>query len=409
MFWEKGDRGGNHQATRQVAPLLYDLTSLQREASNRFGFSARRTLQLAQALYEKHKALTYPRTDSRYLPNDYIATVKGTIRGFSDLTASKAGAFPVELRPFCDKILDEDWVRPNRRVFDTSKVSDHFAIIPTGQPPPKSLDEAEQKLYDMVLRRFLAVFFPAAEFDVTTRFSRIGEDVFKSDGKVLREAGWLEVYGKKAVDEQEGEGGGRVLVAVKPKEMADAKTVEMREESTKPPPRYNEATLLSSMEGAGKLVDDDELREAMSERGLGTPATRAAIIEGLIMDKYVERQGRELIVTTKGLDLVEQLSDLGAETLCSPELTGQWEYRLKLMDTGSSTAAASCGTSARWRQTSWTRAKPTQRQPKSVSCRTLSPPVLSAVPRPSRTRRSLWPAGQRTANCGFSKTWRGAI
>ncbi|MEZ0389441.1 MAG: DNA topoisomerase, partial [Verrucomicrobium sp.] len=181
--------------TRQVAPLLYDLTSLQREASNRFGFSARRTLQLAQALYEKHKALTYPRTDSRYLPNDYIPTVKSTIRGFSELTATKAGAFPVELRPFCDKILDEDWVRPNRRVFDTSKVSDHFAIIPTGQPPPKSLDEAEQKLYDMVLRRFLAVFFPAAEFDVTTRISRIGEDAFKSDGKVLREAGWLQVYG----------------------------------------------------------------------------------------------------------------------------------------------------------------------------------------------------------------------
>ncbi|WP_050028664.1 DNA topoisomerase III [Verrucomicrobium sp. BvORR034] len=331
-FGKKATVEETTKPTRQVAPLLYDLTSLQREASNRFGFSARRTLQLAQALYEKHKALTYPRTDSRYLPNDYIATVKGTIRGFSDLTASKAGAFPVELRPFCDKILDEDWVRPNRRVFDTSKVSDHFAIIPTGQPPPKSLDEAEQKLYDMVLRRFLAVFFPAAEFDVTTRFSRIGEDVFKSDGKVLREAGWLEVYGKKAVDEQEGEGGGRVLVPVKPKEIADAKTVEMREESTKPPPRYNEATLLSSMEGAGKLVDDDELREAMSERGLGTPATRAAIIEGLIMDKYVERQGRELIVTTKGLDLVEQLSDLGAETLCSPELTGQWEYRLKLME-----------------------------------------------------------------------------
>jgi DNA topoisomerase III len=318
--------------TKQIAPLLYDLTSLQREASNRFGFSARRTLQIAQALYEKHKALTYPRTDSRFLPNDYIGTVKDTVRGFSQLTAAKAGAFPVDLRPFCDRIIDQDLVRPNHRIFDTSKVSDHFAIIPTGQPPPKSLDEAEQKLYDMVLRRFLCVFFPAAEFDVTTRISRIGEDAFKSDGKVMRSPGWLEVYGKKAADEQDGEGGGKTLVAVAPNEKAKAKLVESREESTKPPPRYNEATLLSSMEGAGKLVEDEELAEAMSERGLGTPATRAAIIEGLIMDKYIERQQRDLIVTSKGLELIDQLNNLGVETLCSPELTGQWEYKLRQME-----------------------------------------------------------------------------
>lgn len=317
---------------RQVAPLLYDLTSLQREASNRFGFSARRTLQLAQSLYERHKALTYPRTDSRFLPNDYLSTVKDTIKGFSQLSTAKGGAFPMELRPFCDRILDSDWVRPNKRVFDTSKVSDHFAIIPTGQAPPKSLDEAEQKLYDMVLRRFLAVFFPAAEFDVTARISRIGEDAFKSDGKVLREAGWLEVYGKKAADEQDGEGGGKVLVPVKAGEMAATHEIEAREESTKPPPRYNEATLLSTMEGAGKLVEDEELAEAMSERGLGTPATRASIIEGLIYDKYIERQQRDLIVTTKGLDLVDQLGELGAETLTSPELTGQWEYKLRQME-----------------------------------------------------------------------------
>lgn len=318
--------------TKQIAPLLYDLTSLQREASNRFGFSARRTLQIAQALYEKHKALTYPRTDSRYLPNDYLSTVKSTIKGFSELTATKSGAFSLELRPFCDRILDKDWVRPNRRVFDTSKVSDHFAIIPTGQPPPKSLDEAEQKLYDMVLRRFLCVFFPPAEFDVTVRFSRIGEDAFKSDGKVMREAGWLEVYGKKAAEEQGDEADGKTLVAVKANEKAETKLVESREEVTKPPARFNEATLLSSMEGAGKLVEDEELAEAMSERGLGTPATRASIIEGLIMDKYIERQARELIVTTKGLDLIDQLTNLGVDTLCSPELTGQWEYKLRQME-----------------------------------------------------------------------------
>ena len=318
--------------TRQIPPLLYDLTSLQREASNRFGFSARRTLQLAQSLYERHKALTYPRTDSRFLPNDYIGTVKSTIKGFSQLTMGKTGAFPGELRTFCDRIIDNDWVRPNRRIFDGTKVSDHFAIIPTGQMPPKSLDEAEQKLYDMVLRRFLCVFFPAAEFDVTIRISRIGEDAFKTDGKIMRVPGWLEVYGKKAADEQDGEGGGRVLVPVDTNEKAKVREIESREEATKPPPRYNEATLLSTMEGAGKLVEDEELAEAMSERGLGTPATRAAIIEGLIFDKYIERQQRDLIVTTKGLELVDQLNEIGVETLSSPELTGQWEYKLREME-----------------------------------------------------------------------------
>lgn len=319
--------------TKQIAPLLYDLTSLQREASNRFGFSARRTLQIAQALYEKFKVLTYPRTDSRYLPDDYVGTVTGTIRGFSQLTTAKAGGFPMDLRPHCDKILDENWIRPgNKRVFDGSKVSDHFAIIPTGQAPPAGMGEAESKLFDMVTRRFLAVFFPAAEFDVTARITRIGEDAFKSDGKIMRFAGWLAIYGKQAADEQSGEEGGKVLVAAAPGEEAKTLALDLREESTKPPPRFNEATMLSAMEGAGKLVDDDELREAMSERGLGTPATRAAIIEGLINDKYIERQGRDIIVTTKGLDLIDQLSTLGAETLCSPELTGQWEYKLREME-----------------------------------------------------------------------------
>jgi len=318
--------------TKQIAPLLYDLTSLQREASNRFGFSARRTLQIAQALYEKFKVLTYPRTDSRYLPNDYIGTATGVIREFSKLTSAKAGAFPFELQPHCDTILNQNWVKPNRRIFDSSKVSDHFAIIPTGQIPPASMGEAERKLFTMVTQRFLAVFFPAAEFDVTTRYTRIGEDTFKSDGKILRFAGWLAVYGKQAANEQAGEEGGKVLVPVNANEEAETLAIELREESTKPPPRYNEATLLSTMEGAGKFVEDEELAEAMSERGLGTPATRAAIIEGLIMDKYMEREGRDFIVTTKGLELVNQLTEVGVETLSSPELTGQWEYKLRQME-----------------------------------------------------------------------------
>ncbi len=319
---------------RQVAPLLYDLTSLQREASNRFGFSARRTLQIAQALYEKFKVLTYPRTDSRYLPDDYLGTVIGTMKTFASHSESKHGSLPYDLIPHAAKALSNNWVRPNKRVFDGSKVSDHFAIIPTGQILPKELPEAEQKIFDMVTRRFIAVFYPPAEFEVTTRLTRVGDDCFKSEGKVLKEAGWLAVYGKKAAEEAaaEGEGGGKLLTPFNGSENASTLDVELHEESTKPPARFNEATLLRTMETAGKLVEDEEIAEAMSERGLGTPATRAAIIEGLISDSYIERNQRDLVVTGKGLMLIEQISEIGIDGLSSPELTGQWEYKLRQME-----------------------------------------------------------------------------
>ncbi len=318
---------------RQVSPLLYDLTSLQREGSNRFGFSARRTLQIAQALYEKHKVLTYPRTDSRHLPEDYLGNVIGTMKTIAGHSDSKASALPFDVIPHAAKVLSNHWIRPNKRIFDNTKVSDHFAIIPTGVIPSK-LDEAEQKLFDMVTRRFIAVFFPPAEFEVTTRFTRIQTDCFKSDGKVLKEPGWLAVYGKKAAEEAaaDGEGSGKLLTPYNGKEHANTLDVELHEEVTKPPPRFNEATLLGAMEGAGKLVDDEELAEAMSERGLGTPATRAAIIEGLISDTYIERNGREIVVTSKGLTLIEQISEIGIEALTSPEMTGQWEFKLRQME-----------------------------------------------------------------------------
>ncbi|MCP5541259.1 MAG: DNA topoisomerase III [Akkermansiaceae bacterium] len=320
--------------SKQVAPLLYDLTSLQREANGRFGFSARRTLQLAQALYERHKALTYPRTDSRYLPDDYVGTCIGTMKKIS----GENGGVVTNLPAHAAKVVSNQWIAGgNRRIFNGAKVSDHFAIIPTGQFPGK-LDEAEQKLYDMVTRRFVAAFFPAAEFEITTRISRIGEDAFKSDGKILVFPGWLEVYGKEAESAQgdaEGEeGGGKTLVPVKPGEDAMADEIRIDDKETKPPPRFNESTLLSAMETAGKRVDDDELREAMSERGLGTPATRAAIIEGLIADKYVSRQGRDLFVSNRGLRLIGQLHDMGIEILASPEMTGEWEYKLRQMEHG---------------------------------------------------------------------------
>ncbi len=307
--------------TTQLSPLLFDLTSLQREANGRFGFSAKTTLSIAQALYEKHKVLTYPRTDSRHLPEDYPATVRKTLE-----VLGGSGAYG----PFATRITREDWVRPgNRRVFNNAKVSDHFAIIPTPEPP-KHLSEVEQKIYDLVTRRFLAVFYPAAEFQETIRITRVEGEPFKSVGKVLVRAGWLEIYGKEVL----GEGEAPVLSPIRAGEIVRTEEVEVRPSQTRPPARYNEATLLSAMEGAGKLIEDDELREAMAEKGLGTPATRAQIIEGLIEDHYLTRQGKELVPTAKAFSLMVLLNGLGVETLTKPELTGEWEHKLKQMERG---------------------------------------------------------------------------
>ena len=302
----------------QMSPLLYDLTSLQREANGRFGFPARMTLSLAQALYERHKVLTYPRTDSRALPEDYLGTVKKTLEELGETR---------EFAPFAKQILKQGWVKPNKRVFDNSKISDHFAIIPTLQTP-RSLNEAEQKLYDLVVRRFLAVFYPAAEYLQTTRVTRVGEHQFKTEGKVLQNPGWLAVYGRAGGEENEN------LPPITPDEKVAVREVELHANQTKPPPRYTEATLLSAMEGAGKLVEDDELRAAMAAKGLGTPATRAAIIEGLIREQYVVREGRELVPTPKAFSLMFAFHMLHIVELGSPELTGEWEHKLKLIEAG---------------------------------------------------------------------------
>jgi DNA topoisomerase-3 len=213
-------------------------------------------------------------------------------------------------------------VRPNKRIFNNAKVSDHFAITPTTQAP-RGLSEPEQKIYDMVTKRFLAIFYPAAEFLETTRITRVEGEPFKSTGKVLVTPGWLTVYGKEAQDEDAAN-----LAPVKPNETVKTTAIEVKQNVTKPPPRYTEATLLSAMESAGKLVEDDELREAMHEKGLGTPATRAAIIEGLIYEQYVHRNGRELQATAKAFSLMELLNGLGIAELTKPELTGDWEFKL---------------------------------------------------------------------------------
>jgi DNA topoisomerase-3 len=306
----------------QSAPQLFDLTTLQREANSRFGFSARNTLGLAQALYDKHKVLTYPRTDSRALPEDYVGTVKKTLDMLADRTGSTRA-----YAPFAAKVLKEGWVRPNKRIFNNEKISDHFAIIPTLQAP-KHLSEPEQKLYDMVVKRFLAVFYPAAEFLVTTRITRVEAEPFKSEGRVMVNAGWLAVYGKEAEDKDSP------TLAPVPDGKVQTEAIEVKAEQTRPPARYSEATLLSAMETAGKLVDDDEFAEAMKEKGLGTPATRASIIEGLIYEDYVHRNGRELQPTAKAFDLLYALSRFGIDELRSPELTGDWEFKLKQMEHG---------------------------------------------------------------------------
>jgi DNA topoisomerase-3 len=305
----------------QLSPLLYDLTSLQRDANSRFGFSAKTTLAIAQALYERHKALTYPRTDSRALPEDYLGTVRKTLEV---LVAEKAPA----LSRHAAVILKNGWVKPNKRIFDNKKISDHFAIIPTMQLP-RHLSEAETKLYDLVAKRFLAVFFPAAEYLVTTRITRVGSDPFKTEGRVMTAAGWLEVYGKEAGADETA-----TLVPIQDGEKVRTLEVELRANQTKPPARFTEATLLSAMEGAGKLVEDEELREAMREKGLGTPATRAQVIEGLIYEDYVHRNGRELQPTPKASSLLFALRQFGVNELCSPELTGNWEFKLKQMEHG---------------------------------------------------------------------------
>lgn len=320
----RGQQGAVTEESRPTSsssPALFDLTSLQREANSRFGFSAKNTLAIAQALYERHKVLTYPRTDSRYLPEDYLGMVNETMEALKGHT---------NYQPHAEKVIAENWVKPNKRIFNNTKISDHFAIIPTPQPP-KNLSDAEQKLYDLVTKRFLAVFFPAAKFQVTTRHTEVSGHTFRSEGRIMTDPGWLSIYGKEVQEDETGSN--KILVAVQKDESVLADAINIKDLTTRPPARFSEATLLSSMEGAGKL-QDDELREAMVGKGLGTPATRAATIEGLLSEKYLVREGRELIPTAKAFQLMTLLHGLGVDELTLPELTGEWEHKLAQMERG---------------------------------------------------------------------------
>lgn len=307
--------------TTEICGRLYDLTTLQREANKRFGFPATKTLQIAQALYEKYKATTYPRTDSRALPEDYVPTCVATLRA---LDSTRFCAFAA-------RAVENGWVRPNRRIFNNAEVSDHFAIIPTDQPPAGTLPPDEAKIYEMIVRRFIAVFYPPAEFDVTTRITELaGAHKFKTEGKVLVSPGWKEVYGKEEGAPEDA------LPALSEADGGNAavRELQLQAEATKPPARYTEATLLAAMESAGKFVEDEELAAAMKERGLGTPATRAGIIDHLIRTKYVERANRELVPTVKAEQLIAFLKVAGVDYLTSPAMTGDWEYKLRQVSEG---------------------------------------------------------------------------
>ncbi len=310
--------------TSQAPSALYDLTTLQREANSRFGFSAKNTLGLAQALYEQHKLITYPRTESSCLPEDYLPQVKEVL---TKQQQWQHGRFAAEAlaQGFPEKNAK------NKRVFNNKKISDHFALIPTANLP-SSLNEAELKIYQMIVQRFIAVFFPAAIFDQTRRLSIVEGETFLTEGKILIEPGWKAVYGATA-----GAGDAKTLEALPAKTAVLCAEIEQKKLETKPPPRFNEATLLSAMEHSGKLVEDEELAEAMKERGLGTPATRAAIIEKLLSEKYMVREQKELVPTGKGFELLALLEAQKIDVLASPELTGEWEFKLNQIIKGSMT------------------------------------------------------------------------
>src|SRR5436853_4015894 len=307
------------------SPLLYDWTSLQRDANRRFGFSARRTLQAAQSLYEGKKAITYPRTSSRFLSGDMVAQLKPTAATLQPIEDySKAAEYVLAL----DQL-------PLGRVVNDAKVSDHHAVIPTDiEKDLEAFTPDERRVFDLVAKRFLAVFHPPARYARTTVITLVEEERFRTRGKITLEAGWRSVYGlepdhERQSEEEEREGG--EIPALTEGQTVRCIAAELEDKMTKPPPRYTEATLLSAMETAGKLIDDEELREAMKDSGLGTPATRAETIEVLIRREYIERVGKDLQATPKGIQVITMLEE---HKLTSPELTGDWEHKLSEIEDG---------------------------------------------------------------------------
>jgi DNA topoisomerase-3 len=328
---------------KERAKLLYDLTSLTSHASSLYGFTARRTLAAAQRLYEDHKALTYPRTNSNYITSDMIGEIKPTAALVGQQREyAQAAAFVQRLD-----------VLPLARVVNNEKVTDHHAIIPTNaeRHPVDRMNEDDRKIYDLVVRRFLAIFHPEAISERTSVETTVGEHVFRTRGKVLIVPGWRGVYGELADAESAGkdedEGAEQRLPKLAKGEQARVEQIASEAKETKPPGRFSDGSLVSTMETAGKLVDDEEAREAMKESGIGTVATRPAIIERLIQVGYVERDRTALMVTEKGMNVIRLL---GEHALTSPTLTGDWERRLSLIETGKDSREAFMGDIAKFAQ-----------------------------------------------------------
>jgi len=305
------------ESKSEPPPLAYDLTELQRDANKKFGFSAQKTLSTLQGLYERHKLVTYPRTDSRYLTTDIVPTLPDRLKAIA------FGEYAALVKPLLPKPR-----HITKRLVDDSKVTDHHAIIPTDQfVQLGALDADERKLYDLIIRRFIAVLYPPVKYDRITLITTVEGEKFYSRGKVIREPGWKAVYGKET-DQEQGENDDalpeQVLQSQKKGDLKQVKDCKVAKSQTRPPARYTEATLLSAMESPGKFIEDEELREAVKQSGLGTPATRAEIIEKLVHTDYIERRGKELVPTSKGMQLINLVS---AE-LRSPELTARWERKL---------------------------------------------------------------------------------
>ncbi|TZE80924.1 DNA topoisomerase III [Calorimonas adulescens] len=312
----------NVSEKNEPAPLAYDLTELQRDANRRYSFSAQKTLSLLQSLYEHHKLVTYPRTDSRYISTDIVPTLPGRLRS-------------IAVAPYAEfvKPLLQKPIKTTRRLVDNSRVTDHHAIIPTDQPLNLSLlNSDEYKLYDLIVRRFIAVLYPPYLYEQTTIITEVNGEIFYSTGRIEKDKGWRAVatYSSEKEDSDDGAPVEQVLNCQHRGDKKQVKGCKVNKSKTKPPARYTEATLLTAMEGAGKFVEDEELREAIKQGGLGTPATRAEIIEKLLYNNYVERRGKELVPTTKGIQLIE----LVPQELRKPELTAQWELRLSNIATG---------------------------------------------------------------------------
>jgi DNA topoisomerase III len=379
---------------KERAPLLYDLTTLQREANNRYGFSARRTLAAAQRLYEEHTALTYPRTSSRFLPSDMKGDIKPTAELVGRNPAYAQGARYVTS-------LD---VLPMGRVINDKKVTDHHAIIPTrSEHRTDKMNDDDKKVYDMVARRFLAVFHPDAEFENTRVETTVADHVFRTRGKVLLVPGWRGVYGETAEGEgrppkegEEDEGREQRLPKLQPGECAEVRSVESLEKETQPPRRYSDASLLGAMETAGKLVDDEELREAMKDSGIGTPATRAAIIERLITVGYIERDARALVCTEKGLNVIRLLAE---HPLTSPSLTGDWESRLAKIEAGSDSRGKFMGDIAQFTESTVKQLDETLKGVKIPRAKLGPCPVCGREISENRKGYSCW--AREDPGCGF--------